>query len=377
MQFAVGDLPDLVGVLYLLSHHTGGSMSNDRAPVHDDRWGDHIPWSLRYSTFSQKGDFQKFMTNLATRLHVLFEHNEATLASTSYFLARLRTESLVRFTLSHGGTEANGVYNYFAPETISNEAKDRTSKDPQYEKHKASHINRRDIDAYKKELAIQAEAYSKRYIVHWRDLIAERLEVLQSIFILLLQQGRNPDGLKSLIRDIRRSAAESNVLLDVKGEPPTLVPLEEPLLQKEVLDRLLPRLEVRFPERAADLLRAYHDLLRGEDTNTIFGNAFKALEQVARDLSGATQLQLSDRGALEKAFPRLHGTIRESITKLAAHRGDEGAHGRKGPDEYEIRYLLFCICNVALVLLEYKENCGYTVAELSFPMGLHRFFAYL
>ncbi len=211
---------------------------------------------------------------------------------------------------------------------------------------------------YKKELAIQAEAYSKRYVVHWRDLIAERLEVLQSIFILLLQQGRNPNALKSLVRDIRRSAAESSVLLDVKGKPPTLVPLEEPLLQKEVLDRLLPRLEVRFPARAADLLRAYHDLLKGEDTNTIFGNAFKALEQVARDLSGATQLQLSDRGALERAFPHIHGTIRESITKLAAHRGDEAGHGRKGPDEYEIRYLLLSICNVALLLLEYKEHCG-------------------
>lgn len=329
---------------------------NDRAPAHDERWGDHIPWSLRYSTFSQKGNFQKFMTNVATLLHVLIQHNEANLGSTSYFLARLRTESLVRFTFRQKETEANSVYYYFDPETIADEAKDRTTNDPQYKKYGLP--NSRDSKEYKKQADIITNAYSKRFSVHWQDLIAERLDVLQSIFILLLEQSRNAGALKSLIRSVRRSAAESGVLLDVKGEPPTLVPLEEPLLQKEVLDRLLPRLEAKFPDRAADLLRAYHDLLKGEDTNTIFGNAFKALEQVARDLSGVTQLQLSDRAALERAFPHLHGTIRETITKLAAHRGDEAGHGRKGPDEYEIRYLLFSICNVALVLLEYKEHCG-------------------
>ena len=160
------------------------------------------------------------------------------------------------------------------------------------------------------------------------------------------------------MRDVRRFAAESGVGLDIKGNPPTLVPIEEPLLQKEVLDRLLPRLEAKFPARAADLTKAYHDVLKGVDTNTVFGNAFKALEELAREVSGVSKLELSERHALEKSFPQLHGTIRETIIKLAAHRGDEGAHGRKGPDEYEIRYLLLSICNVALVLLEYKEHCG-------------------
>ena len=98
--------------------------------------------------------------------------------------------------------------------------------------------------------------------------------------------------------------------------------------------------------------------MKGVDTNTVFGNAYKALEELAREISGQKNLELSDRASLEKHFPKLHPTIRETIIKLAAHRGDEGAHGRKGPDEYEIRYLLFCICNVALVLLEYKEHCG-------------------
>jgi hypothetical protein len=136
------------------------------------------------------------------------------------------------------------------------------------------------------------------------------------------------------------------------------MPLEEPLLQKEVVDKLLPRLEAKYPERAADLMKACHDLLKGVDTNTVFGNAFKAVEELARQLSGEPKLELNDRTTLDKYFPELHGTIRETILKLAAHRGDKGAHGRKGPDGHEIRYLLFSICNLALLLLEHKEQCG-------------------
>ncbi len=147
-------------------------------------------------------------------------------------------------------------------------------------------------------------------------------------------------------------------MIDIKGNPPTLLPIEEPLLQKEVIDNRLPRLEAKYPERAADLMKAYHDLLKGVDTNTVFGNAFKALEKLAREISGEKKLELSERPALEKCFPEFHGTIRETIIKLAGHRGDEGGHGRKGPDEYEIRYLLLSICNIALLLLEYKEQCG-------------------
>lgn len=38
--------------------------------------------------------------------------------------------------------------------------------------------------------------------------------------------------------------------------------------------------------------------------------------------------------------------------KLRAHRGDEAAHGRKAPAQSEIRYLLFQVCNLALLLLD-------------------------
>ncbi|MBX3319811.1 MAG: hypothetical protein KF890_08010 [Nitrospira sp.] len=333
-------------------------MPNDRAPAHDDRWGDHTPCSLRYNIVSEKGDYEKFMNMLAKRLHTLIEHDEADLSSMSRFLARLDTESLGRFGNRHVGTYAENLRNYFASETISTEAKERATKDPEYKEYKRLQYARDNSTEYKKAFEIERATHSKRHDTHWRDLIAERLEVLEAIFVILPQQGRKPSALKELVRDVRRFSADSGVLVDVKGDPPILIPLEESLLQKEVLDRLLPRLEARFPDRAADLIKAYHDLLKGVDTNTVFGNAFKALEEVARELSSVPQLQLSDQGALEKAFPGLHGTIRATILKLAAHRGDEAGHGRKGPDEYEIRYLLLSVCNVALVLLEYKEHGG-------------------
>lgn len=294
---------------------------NDRAPAHDERWGDHVPWSLRYHVILERGNWTKFLSLLSYRLASLIEHHEAGIQGYDHFMQRLSTESLGRFVAKNNSyTPSLQLRLFFSPDEINKEIYERREKDP----HRP---------------------------------ILDRLEVLQS-FLVLLPQHQRHNSLPSVVRDIKRFAADSNIWLSIKGDPPTLVPLEEPLLQKEVLDRLLPRLEEKFPQRATDLIRAYHDLLKGEDTNTIFGNAFKALEQVARDLSGVTQLQLSDRAALERAFPHLHGTIRETITKLAAHRGDEAGHGRKGPDEYEIRYLLFSICNVALVLLEYKEHCG-------------------
>ncbi len=326
-------------------------MSNNRAPAHDDRWGDHVPSSLRYTILVEKGDVRCFLSLLATCLHTFFDFNEAKIRSTDHFLSRLVSESLKRFYMRSGETCANNVSFYFWPDTIEAEASRAVYNDPEEETSKL-HGQR-----YEKAIERRNKTRPQRKAAHWRRLVAERFEVLQSIFVLL-HHDSNHAPLSALIREVRRFAAESGVWLDIKGDPPTLVPLEEPLLQKEVLDRLLPRLKARFPDRATDLINAYHDLLKGVDTNTVFGNAFKSLEELAREASGVPKLELSERSALEKAFPQLHGTIRETIIKLAAHRGDEGAHGRKGPDEYEIRYLLFCICNVALVLLEYKENCG-------------------
>jgi hypothetical protein len=325
--------------------------SNDRAPAHDDRWGDHVPSSLRYAILVEKGDVKNFLMLLATSLHRFFDYNEAKIRDIDHFLARLVSESLRRFYINPQATSANNVSVYFWPDTIETEASNAVYNDPE---ERTSHLQGK---KHEKAIEIRNSTRPQRKAAHWRRLVAERFEVLQSIFVLL-QHDSNYAPLNALIREVRRFAAESGVWLDVKGNPPTLVPLEEPLLQKEVLDRLLPRLEAKFPDRAADLIRAYHDLLQGVDTNTVFGNAFKALEALARDISGDQKLKLSKESEIRKYFPKLHGTIQVTITKLAAQRGDEGAHGRLGPDEYEIRYVLFTICNVALVLLEYKEHGG-------------------
>lgn len=233
----------------------------------------------------------------------------------------------------------------------------RTNQDPESQLVQGLTLADKYSGAFDDAKTTEASTRLPRYVAHLNLLISERLEVLQSILILLTHYQHN-NALPGLVRDIRRFAADSGVLLDIKGNPPTIVPIEEPFLQKEVIDKLLPRLEAKYPERAADFIKAYHDILKGVDTNTVFGNAFKSLEALARAITGEKKLELNERVALEKHFPGLHGTIRESIIKLAGHRGDEGAHGRKGPDEYEIRYLLFSICNIALLLLEYKEHCG-------------------
>ena len=145
---------------------------------------------------------------------------------------------------------------------------------------------------------------------------------------------------------------------DIKESPVLIVPMEEPLLQREVIDRLLPRLAVRFPERERDLVMAYHDLVQGVDSNTIFGNAFKALEEIARGITNNQNLELNREDKIKKHFPHLHPLIFKTITHLANQRGDEGGHGRLGPDVHEIRYLLFQICNIALLFLDYPNPQG-------------------
>ena len=59
--------------------------------------------------------------------------------------------------------------------------------------------------------------------------------------------------LDQLIRDIRRFAAVSDVPLNIFSNPPMLVPADALLLQQEVLEKLLLRLEATFLERARDL----------------------------------------------------------------------------------------------------------------------------
>lgn len=333
---------------------------NYRSSFNDPRWGDHIPWSLSYSVIAQEGDFRRFFSLLSIRLHDLFQYNEAGIASIPHFGSRLTSESLHQFTYDGNHGLPPQIKTHFSPSTLDIEAAGKRSQDPEEIQlqtfQKGLGLAAFDNPNFKTASAAVSATREARQEGHWRALIPGRLETFQSL-LLLLGQLQNNNALRSLVRDIQRFAAESGILLNVKGTPPIVVPIEEPLLEKEVINKLLPRLEAKYPERATDITKAYHDLLKGTDTNTVFGNAFKALEELSREISGNSKLELNDRGAIEKSFPQLHGTIRETILKLTAHRGDEGAHGRKGPDEYEIRYLLFSICNIALLLLDYKEHC--------------------
>lgn len=144
-------------------------------------------------------------------------------------------------------------------------------------------------------------------------------------------------------------------MLDIKGDPPLIVPTEEPLLQEEVIDRLLPRLASRFPERAQELVKAYHDSIEGKGLDSVFSEAFKTLEEIARSLTKDASFQF-DKKNLEEYFPKLHGTIHQTIIRLAGHRGDKAGHGKSAPEPHEIRYLLIGICNVALLLLDYPSS---------------------
>jgi hypothetical protein len=205
-----------------------------------------------------------------------------------------------------------------------------------------------------KALEAAKDHKSKDWQLHYHHIVRERISVLEAL--LRIMPPDKPETTSQLIRDIKRFFAEAGIMLDIKGNPPLIVPMEEPLLQKETIDKLLPRLESQFPERAQELVRVYHKLLEGKDLDGVFIEAFKTLEEIARTLTKYKSFKFNSSKDLKKYFPDLHSTIHETIIRLAGHRGDEGAHGRSAPDPHEIRYLLFSICNVALLLLDYPKS---------------------
>lgn len=206
---------------------------------------------------------------------------------------------------------------------------------------------------------------STRYQYHRRRRIEERLTVLESIFRLV----HDRPGFSKLRTDLRRYLSEAQIMIDIADKPPMILPMEDALLQMEVINRLLPRLAVRFPQQEKDLVKAYHDLVQGGDTDTVFVHVVKALEEIARGVSGVPNLTLDDHNKLKAAFPNLHPTIQTTIIKLTAHRGDRAAHGRQGPAPHEMRYLLFAVCNVALLFLDYPKS---TPADLQSARHVER-----
>jgi len=184
-----------------------------------------------------------------------------------------------------------------------------------------------------------------------RLILQTRLTVLESLLTI------TPLGIvrEKLIADIRRVFVNSGISLDIEGDPPLIVPLDQPLLQQGVLNNLMPKLSKGYPDRAQELIEAYQKLLKGEKLDEIFVGAFKTLEELARSLTGDMAFMFTATN-LKRHFPELHPTIHDTIIKLAAHRGDKGGHGRAAPGPHEIRYLLFEICNIALLLLDHPAT---------------------
>ncbi len=358
-----------------------------RAPnLQDDRWGGYVPWFLRHPDFAILGQFDMFFDRVAHRLKQVVNRGEAGNSNVADLGDTIETDSHQCFRYNSGEVLAAQIESYFSPTRIASEAEGLTNRDPVVVEATQSYtalltqivpkkdvtkipqpLSRLDNISYSSPMlemaritadplatAAAAKRDKTRLVqreVHYKGLVLKRLTVLESVLRLVKATLAFPK-----LRDIlRKYLAEAQIMLDIAEEDGRIVPMEEALLQKEVIDRLLPRLTNRFPQQEKDLVKAYHDLVQDVDTDTIFLHAIKALEEIARNVSGRPNLTLDDFNKLKSAFPDLHSTIYITINKLAAHRGDKAGHGRQGPPLHEMRYLLFSICNVALLFLDYPS----------------------
>lgn len=336
--------------------------------LQDDRWGGYVPWFLRHPDFAILGQFDIFFDRAAHRVEQFFLHGEGGNLNFGHMGARIESESHQCFRFSNDKTLAGQIRTFFSSAQINLEASNDTNNDPQVTLANTGFKDTRSklfnilgpsrldkIMQHPTFVAAQTKLLnlsSTRHAYYRGRLIHGRLTVLESV--LRLVQGR--PNLSELRADLRRYLAEAQIMLDIAETDGRIVPMEEALLQKEVIDRLLPRLANRFPQQEKDLVKAYHDLVQGVDTDAIFVLAVKALEEIARQVSGNPKLTLDDHKDLKAAFPALHPTIHTTILKLAHHRGDKAGHGRQGPPPHEMRYLLFSICNVALLFLDYPSS---------------------
>lgn len=339
----------------------------------DIRWGGYIPWFFRHEDIPGSGNFLLLFDRISHRLHQLLYHNEVGIKNMPHFGSILESKSLQRYRYIYkseygSNSFAYGVRDYFDSETLKNEMEPAFYNDPVevelrefFKKMRLSSYGGfkggfdGDPKVFQQEyqrMEIKAKSSkNEREQVYYRPLFIQRLGVLE---ILLRILPKNSEWFTDFVADIRKYLAESGVMLDINTSNYNIELLEEPLLQKEVIDNLLPRLRSRFPERADELIKAYHDTLRGENFDDIFIGAFKTLEEIGRSLTGDNNFEFSN-AFLKKYYSGLHETIHTTIIKLNAHRGDKGGHGRSTPAPYEIRYLLFSILNIALLMLDYVE----------------------
>jgi hypothetical protein len=236
-------------------------------------------------------------------------------------------------------TAPSQIAGYFNEEIILEQALPKLEKEEQI-KRALYGINERKINDLKKNV---------ENVHTFIQLSHERLFCLEVLLRNLPET--KPDVIK-LKQQINTFLVESKISIIFDLYNNLFLPLEEPLLQKEI-NNLLPRLSIISTERADEFVQAYHDMLAGKNPDDIFISSFKTLEEIARQLNNDQDFQFDDKD-LKKYYPKLHKTIHKSILYLVAHRGDQAGHGRKVP--FEIRYILFSIINIALLLLDCHDE---------------------
>ena len=352
----------------------------------DKRWGGYIPWLFRYRDYSGAGNFLRFFERASHRIYQLLNYNESGIHNPLHFESMLESKShQVYKTMrnGHGASDiASRVRDYFAPSTIKKEMELLLYKDPEEVKLRelAETIGRlglftepaisvlprgmmparkatpaidpkRISQEYKQMVSRMKSTVEQRQGKYYRPLFVQRLGVLE-VLIRMLPKGT--DAFNDFVQDLRSFLAEAEIMLDIDADRCLINPIEEQLLQREIIDTLMPRLTSRFPERARELISAYHDMLSGKGFDDIFVSAFKTLEEIARGITNDSKFEFNAT-YLQKHFPKVHKTIHMTIVKLDAHRGDKGGHGKASPEPHEMRYLLFSICNIALLLLDYSS----------------------
>ena len=340
-------------------------MSTQQIDSYDSQWGSYIPWFLRSSDFTTIGNFLLFFERLSQRLDRLFTYNEPGISNLLHFGDLLETKSFQHFRFDRTKPLNTQIKVYFSPDALRREHSEKINQDQDVKnaikkrlemKHTFKGIvfsggkkDLQEVQQIVKNAELQIETVKKSKIdFYYVPLFNQRISVLEVLLRILPQS----NWVNDLLVDIRRFFTESEISLEIKGVPPLIVPMEEPLLQREVLDNLLPRLSKKFPERAKELIDCYHRVKTGKDLDSIFSEAFKSLEEITRSITGNNKF-VFDKANLKKYFPLLHSTIHETIIKLAGHRGDKAGHGKASPYLHEIRYLLFSVCNIALLLLKY------------------------
>jgi hypothetical protein len=353
----------------------------------DKRWEGYVPWFFRYGDYNGAGNFLRFFERASHRIYQLLAYNESGIHNLLHLESVLESKSHQVYRSIKNGHSASDVASrvrdYFAPTTIKKEMEILLYNDPQEIEFRELNetVNRigstrvkmrailppgippvqnvipaidvERIQREHKQMAIQMDLKAEeRQGKYYRRLFSERLGVLEVLIRIL--QPRKRTAFEDFIKDLRAYLAEAEIMLDIDPNTSLINPIEEQLLQKAIIDTLMPRLTSRFPERAKELTAAYHDMLTGKDFGDIFIGAFKTLEEIGRGITNDNNFQLNEKH-LQKRFPKLHGTIHATIAKLDAHRGDKGGHGKASPEPHEMRYLLFSICNIALLLLDYDS----------------------